>query len=119
MMSHVGRLPCDQLQGPVLRPQHRIIQPIRQPFSVTGGHLFWAKVSTRTLPPSLCRSRPLLPFYQFGNRNRYDAVFVTAPTGSGKSVIFEAMYLIYGRRAVTIVVSPLNALRNHQAANLN
>ncbi|SCZ88858.1 BZ3500_MvSof-1268-A1-R1_Chr2-1g04684 [Microbotryum saponariae] len=44
-MSHVGtniqagRLPCDQLQGPVLRPQHRIIQPIRQPFSVTGGHV--------------------------------------------------------------------------------
>ncbi|SGY19111.1 BQ5605_C014g07564 [Microbotryum silenes-dioicae] len=29
------------------------------------------------------------------------------------------MYLIYGRRAVTIVVSPLNALSNHQAANLN
>ncbi|SDA00589.1 BZ3500_MvSof-1268-A1-R1_Chr9g10725 [Microbotryum saponariae] len=45
---------------------------------------------------------------QFGNRNRYDAVFVTAPTGSGKSVIFEAMYLIYGRWAVTIVAANLN-----------
>ncbi|SGZ04218.1 BQ5605_C032g11097 [Microbotryum silenes-dioicae] len=52
---------------------------------------------------------------QFGNRDRYDAVFVTAPTGSGKSVIFEAMYLIYGRRTVTIVFSPLNALSNHQS----
>ncbi|SGY70228.1 BQ5605_C004g03125 [Microbotryum silenes-dioicae] len=29
------------------------------------------------------------------------------------------MYLIYGRRAVTIVASPLNALSNHPAANLN
>ncbi|SGY64007.1 BQ5605_C007g04859 [Microbotryum silenes-dioicae] len=56
---------------------------------------------------------------QFANRDRYDAVFVTAPTGSSKSVIFEAMYLIYGHRAVTIVVSPLNALSNHQAAILN
>ncbi|SGZ31629.1 BQ5605_C045g12218 [Microbotryum silenes-dioicae] len=56
---------------------------------------------------------------QFGNRDRYDAVFVTAPTGSGKSVIFEAMYLIYGRRAVTIVVSPLKGLSNHRAADLN
>ncbi|SCZ99334.1 BZ3500_MvSof-1268-A1-R1_Chr7-2g09488 [Microbotryum saponariae] len=54
---------------------------------------------------------------QFGGGDRYDAVFVTAPTGSGKSVIFEAMYLIYGRRAVTIVVSSLNALSNHQGKN--
>ncbi|SGY18737.1 BQ5605_C014g07453 [Microbotryum silenes-dioicae] len=29
------------------------------------------------------------------------------------------MYLIYGRRAVSIVVSPLNALSNHPAANHN
>ncbi|SGZ16942.1 BQ5605_C020g09082 [Microbotryum silenes-dioicae] len=43
-----------------------------------------------------------------GNRDRYDAMFVTAPTGSGKSVIFEAMYLIYGRRAVTIVAADPN-----------
>ncbi|SCZ91983.1 BZ3500_MvSof-1268-A1-R1_Chr5-3g08262 [Microbotryum saponariae] len=27
------------------------------------------------------------------------------------------MYLIYGRRAVTIVVIPLNALSNHQGKN--
>ncbi|SGZ14822.1 BQ5605_C029g10620 [Microbotryum silenes-dioicae] len=29
------------------------------------------------------------------------------------------MYLIYGRRAVTIVVSPLKGLSNHRAADLN
>ncbi|SGZ02098.1 BQ5605_C033g11187 [Microbotryum silenes-dioicae] len=96
-----GRLPCDQLQGPVLRPQHRIIQPIRQPtflpagsFSVTEGHIEAIAA--------------LFELDQFGNRDRYDAVLVTAPTGSGKSVIFEAMYLIYGRRAVTIVAANLN-----------
>ncbi|SGY17631.1 BQ5605_C015g07855 [Microbotryum silenes-dioicae] len=79
--------------------------------------LFWAKVLTtrRTYP------RPvqieviavLSKLDQFGNRDRYDAVFVTAPTSLGKSVIFEALYLIYGRRAVSIVVSPLYALSNH------
>ncbi|SGY40374.1 BQ5605_C003g02362 [Microbotryum silenes-dioicae] len=45
---------------------------------------------------------------QFGSRDRYDAVFVTAPTGLGKSVIFEAMYLTHRRRAVTIVAANLN-----------
>ncbi|SGY50092.1 BQ5605_C001g00856 [Microbotryum silenes-dioicae] len=51
---------------------------------------------------------------RFKTRNQYDAVFVIAPTGSGKSLIFQAMYLGYGRRAVTIVVSPLTALSQHQ-----
>ncbi|SGY37728.1 BQ5605_C003g01875 [Microbotryum silenes-dioicae] len=107
------------LQGPVLRPQHRIIQPIRQPtflpagsFSVTEGHLFWAKVLTtrRTYPRpvQIEAIAVLFKLDQFGNRDRYDAVFVTAPTSSGKSVIFEAMYLIYGRRAVSIVAGNLN-----------
>ncbi|SCZ88401.1 BZ3500_MvSof-1268-A1-R1_Chr2-1g04386 [Microbotryum saponariae] len=41
----------------------------------------------------------LFELEQFGNRDRYDAV----TTGSGKSVLFEAMHLIYVRGAVTIV----------------
>ncbi|SCZ91548.1 BZ3500_MvSof-1268-A1-R1_Chr1-2g01481 [Microbotryum saponariae] len=53
----------------------------------------------------------LFQLERFKTRNQYDAVFVIAPTGSGKSLIFQAMYLIYGRRAVTIVADNLNQER--------
>ncbi|MBQ3726092.1 MAG: ATP-dependent DNA helicase RecQ [Selenomonadaceae bacterium] len=47
-------------------------------------------------------------------------VFVTAPTGSGKSVIFQvaADYLAEKHRLLTIVISPLIALMNDQIKNL-
>ncbi|SGY16223.1 BQ5605_C012g06809 [Microbotryum silenes-dioicae] len=56
----------------------------------------------------------LFQLERFKTRNQYDAVFVIAPKGSGKSLKFQAMYVVYGRRAVTIVVSPLTALSQHQ-----
>ena len=47
-------------------------------------------------------------------------VFVTAPTGSGKSVIFQipAIYLAEKYDLLTIVVSPLIGLMNDQVSNL-
>lgn len=50
----------------------------------------------------------------------YSNVFITAPTGSGKSILFQlpAMYLAEKRSMVTIVVSPLIALMNDQVEQL-
>lgn len=47
-------------------------------------------------------------------------VFVTAPTGAGKSVIFQvpAIYLAEKYRLLTIVISPLIGLMNDQVKNL-
>ena len=47
-------------------------------------------------------------------------VFVTAPTGAGKSVLFQlpALYLAEQYQAVTIVVTPLKALMKDQVAQL-
>ena len=47
-------------------------------------------------------------------------VFVTAPTGAGKSVIFQipAIYLAEKYNLLTIVVSPLIGLMNDQISNL-
>ncbi|SCZ95256.1 BZ3500_MvSof-1268-A1-R1_Chr11-2g03387 [Microbotryum saponariae] len=53
----------------------------------------------------------LFQLERFKTRNQYDTVFVIAPTGSGKSLIFQAMYLVYGRRAVTIIADNLNQER--------
>lgn len=47
-------------------------------------------------------------------------VFVTAPTGSGKSVMFQipAIYLAEQQDLVTIVISPLIGLMNDQLSNI-
>ena len=47
-------------------------------------------------------------------------VFVTAPTGAGKSVLFQipAMYLAEKYNLLTIVISPLIGLMNDQVKNL-
>ena len=47
-------------------------------------------------------------------------VFVTAPTGSGKSVMFQipAIYLAEQNNLVTLVISPLIGLMNDQLANI-
>src|SRR5699024_10911078 len=47
-------------------------------------------------------------------------VFVTAPTGAGKSVMFQipAMYLAEKYNLLTIVISPLIGLMNDQVKNL-
>lgn len=50
----------------------------------------------------------------------YTDLFVTAPTGAGKSLLFQlpALYLGEKHRALTLVIEPLKALMNDQAANL-
>lgn len=50
----------------------------------------------------------------------YRDVFVTAPTGAGKSVIFQvpAIYLAEKYNLMTIVISPLIGLMNDQISNL-
>lgn len=47
-------------------------------------------------------------------------IFVTAPTGSGKSVIFQvpAIYLAEKYNLITLVISPLIGLMNDQVKNL-
>ena len=54
------------------------------------------------------------------NGNLYNNVFITAPTGSGKSILFQipAIYLAEKYDLVTIVVSPLIALMNDQVDQL-
>ena len=50
----------------------------------------------------------------------YRDVFVTAPTGAGKSVMFQipAIYLAENYNLLTIVISPLIGLMNDQVKNL-
>lgn len=50
----------------------------------------------------------------------YRDVFVTAPTGAGKSVMFQipAIYLAEKHKLLTIVISPLIGLMNDQVKNL-
>ncbi len=50
----------------------------------------------------------------------YSNVFITAPTGAGKSILFQlpALYLAEKYNLVTIVVSPLIALMNDQVDQL-
>ncbi len=50
----------------------------------------------------------------------YRDIFVTAPTGSGKSAMFliPAMYLAEKYNLITLVISPLIGLMNDQVANL-
>ena len=51
---------------------------------------------------------------------QYSNIFITAPTGSGKSILFQipALYLAEKYNLVTIVVSPLIALMNDQIDQL-
>ena len=48
-------------------------------------------------------------------------IFITAPTGSGKSILFQipAIYLAEKYDCVTIIISPLIALMNDQVIQLN
>lgn len=52
---------------------------------------------------------------------KYQDIFITAPTGSGKSLLFQipAIYLESHKKLVTIVVSPLKALMYDQVIALN
>lgn len=54
------------------------------------------------------------------NGDRFSNVFITAPTGSGKSILFQlpALYLAEKYNLVTIVISPLIALMNDQVDQL-
>lgn len=54
------------------------------------------------------------------NGSKYNNIFITAPTGSGKSILFQlsALYLAEKYEIVTIVVSPLIALMNDQVNQL-
>lgn len=51
---------------------------------------------------------------------RYQDVFLTAPTGAGKSVLYQipAIYLAQKHRLLTIVISPLKALMLDQVRQL-
>lgn len=53
-------------------------------------------------------------------RDEYRDVFITAPTGAGKSLLFQlpAVYISEKYNLVTIVISPLIALMNDQVAQL-
>lgn len=53
-------------------------------------------------------------------KDGFSNVFITAPTGSGKSILFQipAIYLAEKYNLVTIVVSPLIALMNDQVDQL-
>ena len=54
------------------------------------------------------------------SENGYRDIFVTAPTGAGKSVMFQipAIYLAEKSNLLTIVISPLIGLMNDQVKNL-
>ncbi|WP_368240474.1 DEAD/DEAH box helicase [Clostridium paraputrificum] len=54
------------------------------------------------------------------NKKDYRDIFVTAPTGAGKSIIFQipAIYLAEKYELFTIVISPLIGLMKDQVANL-
>ena len=55
-----------------------------------------------------------------GNNSFYRDIFVTAPTGAGKSVMFQipAIYAAKKYGSLTIVISPLVELMNDQVDNL-
>jgi ATP-dependent DNA helicase RecQ len=55
-----------------------------------------------------------------GNHKNFQDIFVTAPTGAGKSVMFQvpAIYLAEKYNLLTIVISPLIGLMNDQVKNL-
>lgn len=55
------------------------------------------------------------------DNKKYQDVFITAPTGSGKSLLFQipSIYLEIHKKLVTIVVSPLKALMYDQVVALN
>lgn len=55
-----------------------------------------------------------------GNGSDFRDLFVTAPTGAGKSVMFQvpAIYLAEKYNLLTIVISPLIGLMNDQVKNL-
>lgn len=54
------------------------------------------------------------------NNNKFSNIFITSPTGAGKSILFQipAYYLAKKYNGVTIVVSPLIALMNDQVDKL-
>lgn len=54
------------------------------------------------------------------NQEKFNNIFITAPTGAGKSILFQipALYLAEKYDLVTIVVTPLIALMNDQVSQL-
>lgn len=55
------------------------------------------------------------------NNENFRDIFITAPTGAGKSVLFQipAIYLAKEKNAITIVITPLIALMRDQVEQLN
>ena len=55
------------------------------------------------------------------NKENFQDVFITAPTGAGKSIIFQlsALYLANKYDKLTIIISPLIALMKDQIKNLH
>lgn len=54
------------------------------------------------------------------NGQKYNDIFVTAPTGSGKSILFQipAIYLAETYGLLTLIISPLIGLMNDQVENI-
>jgi len=54
------------------------------------------------------------------DKNSFSDIFLTAPTGSGKSILFQipAIYLSKKQKLLTIVISPLKALMYDQVETL-
>ena len=55
------------------------------------------------------------------SKKKSNDIFITSPTGSGKSVLFQipAIYLSEKSKYLTIIVTPLKALMKNQVSNLN
>lgn len=55
------------------------------------------------------------------NNDNFRDIFITAPTGAGKSLLFQipAIYLATEKDAITIVITPLIALMRDQVEQLN
>lgn len=55
------------------------------------------------------------------NNENFRDIFITAPTGAGKSLLFQipAIYLATEKDAITIVITPLIALMRDQVEQLN
>ena len=55
-----------------------------------------------------------------GENKSYNDIFITAPTGAGKSIMFQvpAIYLAEKYNLLTLVISPLIGLMNDQVKNL-
>lgn len=75
---------------------------------------------TKNISQSEIISALVLNAIKANNNEKFNDIFVTAPTGSGKSILFQipAIYLAEKYNLLTIVVTPLIGLMNDQVDNI-